>query len=129
MQISMFTREGATAAAPACARLAIRRNGKASRRMMTAMLATAIFSVLLSAAPSSAGTMGPFSSSPPPVQMGPLVRTVHNWAGYVAETDFAKPQGVVTAVSGSWIVPTATPAANANGSRENGETRSRPMAA
>ena len=87
--------------------------------MMKTTLATGIFSVLLSAAPLIAGTIGPLSTSAPPVQMGPLVKTVKNWAGYVAETDFSNPQGVVTAVSGSWIVPTVTPsvwpAANASG--------------
>ena len=76
-------------------------------------LTTAVFAVVLASAPLHAGTIGPLAVSAPPVQAGPLVYTTQNWAGYAAETNFSSPQNnTVTAVSGSWIVPTANPSAN-----------------
>ncbi|MGA2257240.1 MAG: G1 family glutamic endopeptidase, partial [Thermoguttaceae bacterium] len=71
--------------------------------------------LILAAAPLSAGTIVPFSTSPSSAQSGPLLYTAKNWAGYVAETNFSSPEnGSVTAVSGSWIVPKTTLSANSS---------------
>ena len=77
------------------------------------MSAAAVFAAAVSSAPSSADTIDPFSTSAPPTQMGPLLHTSKNWAGYTAETDFNSPvSDTVTAVSGSWIVPSVTTPVN-----------------
>jgi hypothetical protein len=87
---------------------------------MGTMLGTAALAVVLCSAPSSAATIRSAATSALPTRTAPLVLNAQNWAGYAAESNFFNPQNdSVTAVSGSWIVPAATPsanpAANANG--------------
>lgn len=65
--------------------------------------------MLLSAVPAQGGMIDCFAN-PPAVLMGPAIFTAKNWAGYVAESNFSSPVSYsVTAVGGTWIVPTATP--------------------
>jgi hypothetical protein len=79
---------------------------------------TAALAVVRAAVPLTAGVIDPFAGYTSRVQMGPLFAVEKNWAGYVAELP-QNPDGSVSAVSGSWIVPassaSANPAANVNG--------------
>ena len=40
------------------------------------------------------------------------VSTDLNWGGYAVASDFNNPQPVITAISGSWVVPSITPSIN-----------------
>jgi hypothetical protein len=51
-------------------------------------------------------------STPSSLQTPPIVSTDLNWGGYAVASDFNNPQPVVTAVSGSWVVPTVTVSQN-----------------
>ena len=87
---------------------------------MTVAAAVILPAMVFSAARADAGSIHPFAAPASPVEMGPLLFTAKNWAGYVAESDFSSPvNDSVTVVSGSWIVPQVTPsvwpAANVRG--------------
>jgi hypothetical protein len=87
--------------------------GKAATRVYDiappGTLFLAVWMALLSAAPLWAATIDPFASFH--AQAGPMLYNAANWAGYAVEGT-PESNNSVSAVSGSWIVPTAAASAN-----------------
>ena len=79
-------------------------------------------SIIISAptpTPTAMLTPTPTSTPTPTPTPNPGISTDSNWSGYAAVTDLNDPQsGSVTAVSGSWIVPTVT-ATSSRGTTES----------
>ncbi len=75
--------------------------------IIAAVVAYNFFPTLLNPFPSSSPSPNPTPAPTPPSSQlqTPVDQASLNWAGYAAAFNFSDPKPVVTAVSGSWVVP------------------------